>query len=203
MSKTANSATPAPAHTLAGVARALERATLVVEPVLRTIASIGVLLLMIATVVDVSMRTLAGHGVPGVIEITEVLLVVTVFLAMMSSGRDGQHIRVTLLTDRLPEAAARLVRSIGLVLSLMIVGWLTWATIDKAIVSLRTAEYRFGLINVPIWPARVAIPIGLVCLAIVLIFLLTAELSKYSSVVGREREPFEDLLDAPITKDLA
>ncbi|MGM7678599.1 TRAP transporter small permease [Microbacterium sp. A94] len=198
-----DSAAPVERWSPTAIARALERTIVVIEPILRTVASAGVLVLMTATVVDVVSRTLTGRGLPGVIEITEIVLVATVFFGMMTSGRDGQHIRVTLLTDRLPEAAARIVRTLGLISALVIVGWLTWVTIEKAIVSVQTAEYRFGLISVPIWPARVAIPIGLVCLALVLIFLLVAQVSKYASVVGREREPFEDLLDSPIAEELS
>lgn len=201
VSESANDATEA-AKPLARLARKLERVITALEPMTRTIASIGVILLMAATVIDVVSRSATGRGLPGVIEMTEVILVATVFIAMITAGRDGQHIRVVLLTDRVPAAAARVLRLTGLLLSLGIVAWLSWATIEKAIVAVHTAEYRFGLINVPVWPARIAIPVGLVCLALVLIFLLVAQLPKYQSVVGREREPFEDLLDTPIAKDL-
>ncbi|KDA05465.1 hypothetical protein DC31_16090 [Microbacterium sp. CH12i] len=188
---------------LARVAKALEGVITTVEPVTRALASIGVIILMAATVIDVVSRTATGKGLPGVIEITEIILVAMVFLAMTTAGRDGQHIRVVLLTDRVPDAMARVLRSIGLVLSLGVVVWLIIATIDKAITAVRTAEYRFGLISVPVWPARVAIPIGLICLGVVLLFLLVAQIAKSTSVVGREREPFEDLFDAPIAKDVA
>jgi TRAP-type C4-dicarboxylate transport system permease small subunit len=186
----------APRSALIPAARVLETLTLRLEPVVRVISAVGVLVLLGATVFDVAGRTFTGHGVPGVIEITEVLLVVVVFIGLMTAARDGQHIRVTLLTDRVPGAVARVLRSIGLLFSLAIVGWLIASTTTRAVLSVRSAEYRFGLVSVPIWPARVAIPLGLACLAIVLLFLLVAQVAKYPTRVAQEREPFEELLDS-------
>ena len=185
----------------AGVARSLERVISILEPVLRVIAGVGIVLLMLATAMDVGSRVTTGRSLPGVIEVTEVMLVIAVYFALVTAGRDGQHIRVLLLTDRLSATAARIVRSVGLAISLIIVCWLTWATIGKAIHSVGAGEYRIGLANVPMWPARVAIPVGLIFLAVVLLFLLVAQLFKYSSVIGRESQPLEGLLEDPTAKD--
>lgn len=188
-----------PAHSVgAGV---LERIILTAEPVLRWIAGVGIAVLMLATALDVGSRIITGRSVPGVIEVTEVVLVISVYFALLTAGRDGQHIRVRLLTDRLVPPVRRVVRSLGLAISILIVGWLTWATASKAIDSVISGEYRIGLAHVPIWPARVAIPLGLLLLALLLLFLLVVQITKYSSAVGREIEAFEDLMEDPITKD--
>lgn len=181
--------------------RALERIILTAEPLLRWISAVGIVVLMLATALDVGSRVIAGRSIPGVIEVTEVVLVVSVYFALLTAGRDGQHIRVRLLTDRLGAFTGRVARSVGLVVSLFIVSWLTWTTASKAIDSVVSGEYRIGLAQVPIWPARVAIPIGFLFLAIFLLFLLVAQVTKYSSVVGRETEAFEELMEEPISKD--
>jgi TRAP-type C4-dicarboxylate transport system permease small subunit len=183
--------------TLAGVADLLERAVVKVEPPVRVAAGLGVLALMLLTVVDITVRTAAGAGVAGVIEITEVTLVVAVYLGMMTAGRDGHHIRVGLLTDRLPLEAARVLRIIGLATALVIVGWLIWTTGAKALISIETHEFRFGLISVPIWPARLAIPIGLLGLFLVLLQQVLAQIARRETTLGREQQPFEELLESP------
>lgn len=178
------------------LARTLESITAKVEPVARVVAGVGVLVLMLGTVVDVTLRTADGHGVPGVIEYTEVLLVVVVFLGLVTAARDGQHIRVGLLTERVPPRVAQVLRSLGLTISVGLVVWLIATTAIKAAASVRAGEYRFGLISVPVWPARVAIPIGLACLGLVLILMLVAQVTRYSTSIGAERPVDEDLIAA-------
>lgn len=182
---------------LTGTASALEAIVVRVEPVARAAAGIGVLALMFLTVADIVTRTVAGGGVAGIIEITEVALVIVVYLGLMTAGRDGHHIRVGLLTDRLPAPAARVLRLLGLAIALFLVAWVIWVTAGKAVTSIEMQEFRFGLIGVPIWPARLAIPIGLSGLLLVFLLQFVALLAGYRTTVGREREPFEELLDTP------
>jgi len=164
-------------------ATGLDRAVRVLEPVMRAIAAIGILVLMLMTIANIALRT-TGRGITGVIEITEVLLVVIVFLGMTTAGRDGQHIRASLLTDRLPGEGSRGVRISAAVISLGILAWMISATTIRAIASVHAGEFRFGLVPVPIWPARVVIPIGLAALAVVVVLQLVSLLARRSPVMG-------------------
>ncbi len=52
------------------------------------------------------------------------------------------------------------------------VGWMVYVTADRALASFEMREYRFGLVRVPVWPARVAIAVGLAAYFLELVFRL-------------------------------
>jgi len=156
-----------------------------VERVSRTAAILSTIVLTLVTTVDVIMRTASGRGVPGAIEITEVVLVIAVFLGMMTASTDGMHITATLVTDRLPRRAARVTRIAGALVSLGIAGWVLCGSALRAIASIRAGEYRFGLISVPLWPARVAIVIGMAGLLFALALHLAEVIRTRDGEAGR------------------
>ncbi|HWL59704.1 MAG TPA: TRAP transporter small permease [Microbacteriaceae bacterium] len=149
-----------------------------IELASRVIAIASTCLLMGVTVIDVVLRSTTGRGIPGAIEITEVFLVVAAYLGMMTAARDGMHISATLVTDRLPVRVARVTRTIGSVISALILLALIYATSARALVSLGAGEFRFGLVSVPIWPARIAIVVGLCGLVVAIVLQLAQQLMR-------------------------
>ena len=149
--------------------RGASRALSVGEVIAYGAAAIGMLLLMLLTVADVVMRTTVDKRITGAIEFTEVLLVIVAFSGMAVAARDRQHIRATLLTDRLRPAAAHHVRRIGSVVAVAVLVWMIYGATLRASTSVEHMEMKLGLIDIPVWPARVAIPIGLALLALVMI----------------------------------
>jgi TRAP-type C4-dicarboxylate transport system permease small subunit len=143
-----------------------------IERVSRIVAIIATICLTLVTAIDVVLRAVTNRGLPGAIEITEVVLVIAVFLGMMTASTDGMHITATLATDRLPAPAARVTRIVGGVVSIGIAGWVLYGTAMRAISSTLAGEYRFGLISVPVWPARVSIVIGVAGLFFALVLHL-------------------------------
>ncbi len=143
-----------------------------VERVSRTLAIVSTVALTLVTAIDVVLRSTTNRGLPGAIEITEVVLVIAVFLGMMTASTEGMHISATLLTDRLPRVAARVTRIVGAVVSIGIAGWVLYGTALRALASLHAGEYRFGIISVPVWPARLAIVIGVAGLLFALVLHL-------------------------------
>lgn len=130
------------------------------------LAAVGILLLMIATVLDVGLRIAGPWGVPGIVEYSEVILVAIVFLGMGSAQRMGQHVATTVVTDRLPDVWSRACRIASLSLALLLIGAMTYWSISRAIDSVGVNESRFGVMHVPIWPARVALAFGLLLLSV-------------------------------------
>lgn len=135
------------------------------------VAGGAILLLMFATVLDVVSRKAGGGGLAGVVEWTEVLLVVVVYAAMMGAELSGAHIRgMSFLTDRQRSVVAPLARSLGSLLATAVLVWAVVMTGDDAWASIELGEYRMGLVQVPIWPAKLAIPIGLAGFAAVMLY---------------------------------
>lgn len=129
---------------------------------LGSVSGLAVLAIMALTLVDVVLRKVTGQGVRGVIEITEVTLVIAVFLALGSAQAGGVHISTSVLTSRLRVTSRRTVRVSAAAVALVTVAVMIMITTSAALNSFASGEYRFGLVRVPIWPARVAIVLGLV-----------------------------------------
>lgn len=139
---------------------------------------------MVSTAADVTSRQVTGSSIPGVVEYSEVLMVGLIFLGLAYAQRVGAHIGVDLVTERMPVRVAHLVRSVGLVIAIGVVAIMGWETLEVALRSFESREFRFGLVQVPIWPARLLIPIGLGAL------LLELAISLYDEVVAlRHRAP--------------
>jgi TRAP-type C4-dicarboxylate transport system permease small subunit len=137
-----------------------------ISTVAADLSAVGILLLMVATIVDVGLRIAGPWGVPGIVEYSEVVLVAIVFLGMGSAQRLGQHVATTVFTDRLPDRWERVCRVSSLALGLMLIGAMTYWSVVRAIGSVGVGEARFGVMHVPIWPARIALALGLVLLSV-------------------------------------
>lgn len=150
-------------------APALRKVVGATERIATGIAIVGTCIMLFATTIDVIGRATTGRGVPGTVEITEVLLVITVFMGMATAATEDLHIRATLVTDRLNPRIRRPVRLVGDIVGMAMVAWLIYATAVRAVASIGIGEYRFGLVSMPIWPARVAIVVGLLCMLLAMI----------------------------------
>lgn len=144
--------------------------------VLAFIAVFCIVAMLLAIVADVTRRTLAGESVPGVVELGEVAMVAIVFLGLGFAERRGSHVSMTLVVRKLPPRTAAIVNGLGLLLVVAVVGWMVWVTTDRALDSFAVKEYRFGLVRVPVWPARIAVAVGLAAYFLELIFRLFDDL---------------------------
>lgn len=147
--------------------------------VFATLAGVGILVLMLLTVVDVSLRETRGRGVGGVTEASEVGLVIVVFLGMTAAQMSRAHISTPMVLSRLPSRVGHALRAFSLLLAGVFVVWMTYRTLLTGLDSYARGEFRYGIVNVPIWPARLVIPVGLAGLAIALIVHAGVEVRKY------------------------
>lgn len=137
--------------------------------VLAVFAALSTVVLMVAIAIDVVARNVFNQSIPGMIELSETSLVFAVFLGLAVAGATNEHVRVTLLTDMLRPKIAQKIRLIAWVLSSLTLVWLTYVTVLRAIQAVSEGESRMGLMAWPLWPARLAIPVGLFALLLVAI----------------------------------
>jgi TRAP-type mannitol/chloroaromatic compound transport system permease small subunit len=145
------------------------------------VAGTLVMALILLTVADVVWRNANGRSIPGVYEYSEVILVTIVFLSLAWTQKTDSHVSIDLVTRALPARVKLLIQALGLAISFGVLVWMTYASAGAAWESWLTGEYRIGLSQVPVWPARFAVVIGL-C---VLVFQLVASLFDLFSQRGR------------------
>lgn len=79
------------------------------------------------------------------------------FLALAHTLRAGGHIRVNLVTARMPLRAQVVVEAAVLLISAALAGYLTWFMIDLTLESLHYNDLSTGIVPVPLWiPQSVA-----------------------------------------------
>jgi TRAP-type C4-dicarboxylate transport system permease small subunit len=124
------------------------------------------LLVMMLVVVDVACRFLLNAPIPGAEEVAILLLVAKIYISMPTAQQEGQNFEVDIVTRLLPSRTLRVVRSITLAVSVIVVGLIAWLTVGLAWESVLENELTSGTVAFPVWPSRILIAFGLVCLTV-------------------------------------
>jgi len=117
--------------------------------------------MMVGTTVDALARTLAGKPLPGLFEMSELCMVMMVFMGLGWTQLDDAHIRVTLAKRWLPAALGRALDGVAWLLASVMLAALAWPSTLEAIESVAIREFRWGYVEVPIWWVKVAVAFGL------------------------------------------
>lgn len=128
--------------------------------VLAGLAGVVVVLVMVVTAMDVGRRNLGISSIRGLIEYTEVALVVIALMGLSQTQREDGHIGVEYVVDRLGGRIGQALEAFGLAAMCLILAYLTYATGLTALDSVARQEVRIGHVPVPVWPARLVIPVA-------------------------------------------
>jgi TRAP-type C4-dicarboxylate transport system permease small subunit len=149
------------------------------------ISSISTFAMMVLVVCNVASRYLLNRPITGTLEITESLLVVVIFLSVGITQYDGGHIRVNLLTRRMPPRLARAANVVCMICGALFFSWCAYATWNFAVQSYSFDEHEWGSIVFPLYPVKFVIFAGMVMLAFQ--FLLDA-IAEYQIPIEADRE---------------
>lgn len=117
-------------------------------------------------VVNVALRAAGGSGIRGNIEIVEVLIAIAAFLVIGATQRERQHVSITALTAAASTKVQDRVTRIGIAIALFYAAFAAWECLSIAITSFSRGEARWGIVSVPVWPARFVVAIGYAVLAL-------------------------------------
>lgn len=117
--------------------------------------------MMFGITLDVALRALTGKPVPGLFEMSEMSMVMVVFMGLGWAQSDNAHIRVTMLTDKFNPQWQRLSTMLAWLLATLALMMLAYPATLEAIYSFSIREFRWGYFQVPIWWAKIAVAIGL------------------------------------------
>jgi TRAP-type C4-dicarboxylate transport system permease small subunit len=144
--------------------RALER----ISEAAAFLGGMVIVIMMVMITVEAVGRKF-GMPVPGGLELSEAMMVAIVYLSLMAVQRHRENVSVSIATQRLSRRTTALLDTLGAVMALALMAIFAWIGFGKAMDAYSIREYRVAAINVPIWPFRFFVPLGLALLCIQLI----------------------------------
>ena len=112
------------------------------------------------------MRKTFNQPIQGTYEVTELALVLLVFLSLAYTQFRRGHIRVTLLTRHLPARLQHALYVAALAIGCLFFAWCSYAVFGDAVRSYSVGEQEWGLIRFPLWPVKASIVVGIVLLSL-------------------------------------
>ena len=149
----------------------LDRALHRVEGWMALLAGIAVLALILLAVVSVGGRNAANAPVPGYVDWIEQAMPPIAFLAIAYAARSGAHIRMDIVVGRLRGRALWAAEGLTTALTLALVLLLIWGSWSHFLRSFDAAAPMWSRdstmdIGLPIWPAKLVVPVALGVLAL-------------------------------------
>lgn len=136
---------------------------------LTVVAVLATFSMMVLTTADAGGRYLLNRPILVAYELTtNYLMVAAVFLALPYAYRQGANIRVTFLVNRLSRTLRLVVAHVVQVVSIVYCGALVVATFQQAYHMLTTGT-MFTTIELPLWPAHLAVSVGLFVAALLML----------------------------------
>lgn len=141
---------------------------------------------------DIITTALFGRPIHGVFEATQTLMVIIVFLGLGIIHLDRSYISVEVGYDALPPLGKRLSEALTLILMLGFFSALAWRAWFNAAHSWRVGEYTSGIVQFPIYPAKIALAIG-ATLAVACCLLDLATGARFSKSANLEKRGEKEL----------
>ncbi|MGN6829597.1 TRAP transporter small permease [Paucibacter sp. M5-1] len=112
---------------------------------------------------------LLGHQIPAADDFAAWAMAASAFLALPYAMRHGDHIRVTLVLQFLPKRWERGYELLASALGVALAVWAAWHTLQFVYGSWQYEEVAQGMLRVPLWIPQLAMAIGMLLLALMLI----------------------------------
>ncbi len=141
--------------------------------ILSAIGALAILIILVVTVADVVMNKIFNSPFPGATEIITSMMPISVFGFLLSTQIKKRHITIDAVTVRLTANWQTFVKSLGLGIGVYLFGLLTYLNIPMAIHSFKIGDHTGGTIAVPLYPAKIIIPIATGLVAIQLLIELS------------------------------
>ena len=161
------------------MARALDR----LYDAAGVLAALCILFICAIVCAQVALNVLSRIGGPGLsytipsyADFAGYALAAASFLALAHTLRRGGHIRVTLVSDRLPAPLRRPADLLVLALAAGISGFATWFLIALIAESLHYGDISPGMVAVPLWIPQLPVAAGLALLTAALVQTLAERL---------------------------
>lgn len=150
---------------------------------LAALAVLAIFVLMIAA----SLGRFAEWPVGWINDIVAWLCAAAAFLAMADAFKHGDFVRVTLLLERLPDAARRTLEVVSLAIAAVAIGYLAWWAARFTWESWKFNDIATNMVAAPMWIPQMSFVLGallfLVAVVDELLLVLRGEKPTYQRVV--------------------
>lgn len=130
------------------------------------ISSLAVLIVMVSVTADITARAALNHPIPGVFELSQMLMVVIVFFSFALCESRAQHIRVDSVAMRLSPRTRLYLELLALIIGLFFYSMIGYGSFEAAFVSMQDQGYTGGTVAIPLYPSKFCITIGSLMLII-------------------------------------
>ena len=138
-----------------------------VEMVFTWLAYAALFLMTVLTTADALLRYLFNAPIEGVEEATvEFFMPALVYFAISHIFRTGGHVRITLISDRLPPRVQRVLWCVFDILTALLFSFIAYGLFQRTLTAQRMNEYSTSPLNYVIWPSFAIVAIGSVLLVI-------------------------------------
>jgi tripartite ATP-independent transporter DctM subunit len=125
--------------------------------------------MVVVTFIDVFMRYIFSQPIKGVLEITEVMMICAVFLAVAHTQNEKGHISIDVITARLTPKAQVVMEFITNLLGVGIFSIATWRILAQTIFFIQEHRLHSQYIQIPSGPFAAVVFLGCTMLLILLI----------------------------------
>lgn len=119
-----------------------------VNQYLHYVAGLALVLLMAITVIDVVGRAAFNRPFSGTVELTQLAMVVVVYLGLGYAEHEGDHIAIDIVYDMVGRGVQLLLTVLGGVFGLVVIGLMTWHLYRFAEV-LSGGGYTTSVLDIP------------------------------------------------------
>ena len=124
------------------------------------IVGYGTIALAVLIIANVVGRNVFGYSLYFVEETNTFLIIYITFVGTSYAARNGRHIRMSALSDLVPERFEKLMMYIMTLGTFIFMGWITWIS-GKYIFDIFISGRQSSLLQVPLWRVWIIVPIGL------------------------------------------
>lgn len=161
-----------------------------------------VLVQVFGRILDGTLRLLnmpiAGITVPSLNEIAGFLFVAATFLALASTLRKADHIRVSMLIKAVSPGVRRMLEGLVLAVGTMLATYAAYHGVLQVVDSIQFSAVSFGVIPIPLWIPQTALAVGLVVFAIAMADELVTVLTSGVPTYQVHEEAKSETLQQPV-----
>lgn len=132
--------------------------------------------MMLLTVADVFMRYIFIRPITGTTELTEYMMVCTLF-GMVPCALENRHIKVDVVAQRLPPRLQAIIDIITLLGGLVLVVILSWQGFAAGLYEL-SYDVRSSMLEIPDFPFYVVLALSFAILSLVMVVLIIQRMAE-------------------------